>query len=197
MATSTPKQSFPEFMKPTFTPSLLYARLTSLVACQKGWLMWNASPWLGPLFKTAHREAILDCLRLETALSLTQKDLQQTAFLHLGTVAGCQQNIFVMFPHLHQGVESLVKNEQIMQIWTNDVMNAALNDILPSGRRDFRFVMGSYELMKLNSQAARVEANRVNCHEIDAGLMRSIDRRLIQRGLTKEEKEYSYGKRLD
>jgi hypothetical protein len=68
-----------------------------------------------------------------------------------------------MFPYLDQSVKSLVENERIMQVWTDDVMNAALKEKFPSRERDLRFGTGSHQLIKLNSQADRVEAQGVSC----------------------------------
>ncbi|KAF2099570.1 cytochrome P450 [Rhizodiscina lignyota] len=65
---------------------------------------------------------ILDRLSREKEFQFNVKDLEETAILHLGTLDTAQRNIFVMFPDINQSMESLANNEEIMRLWTDDII---------------------------------------------------------------------------
>lgn len=156
MASSLPKQSFPQFWAPTFVPDILYARLTSLAACKNDTFSWNATPWLGPFLTADDQLIVWDRLAREKNFQIKQKNLDATAILHLGTTQRGRQNIFLMFPNIDKSMKSLAGNQKIMQLWTDDIMNAALERAFP------RRGTNSFKLIQLNSQALRVEAMEVD-----------------------------------
>jgi hypothetical protein len=154
MATTTRRQLLPQFSSPTFTPSLFYARLTSLAACGNGFFRWNATPWLGLFLEANHQMIVWDRLVRDKNLAIPPKEPSRTATLHLGTTQG-NQNIFVLFPNIDMSAREMMEDKGIIQRWTDDVMNAALDRVFPQSERDRRFGTGRFRQIKCNSEAAR------------------------------------------